>query len=59
MIKTTTLKVTQQLWLHILVALLVSLPIISVIGQSAKADFVPTPPDSGQPDDNRRAGSTR
>ena len=50
---------TQQRWLHILVALAVSLPIVSVIGQSAKADFVPTPPDSGQPNDNRRAGSTR
>ena len=50
---------TQRLWLHILVATLISLPIVSMIGQSAKADFVPVPPDSGQPDENRRTGSTR
>ena len=63
-IKTNTLTVTKKMWMHILVAALISLPIVSVLDQSARADFVPTPPDdSGQTNQggrgNRRAGSTR
>ncbi|MGD1949151.1 MAG: hypothetical protein ACFB14_05835 [Leptolyngbyaceae cyanobacterium] len=58
-IKTTTLRVTKRLWLHIIVAALVSLPAISVLADAAQADYVP-PSDSGQSGDgNGRFGSSR
>ena len=41
-----TLRVTKQLWLHLVIVTLISLPIISMMGSSANADFVPPPPRS-------------
>ncbi len=61
-IKTTTLRVTQKLWLHVLVVTFIALPIVSVVGQSASAGYVPTrTDDAGQSSDSSRsrAGSTR
>ena len=53
------LRVTKKTWLPILVATLVSLPMISMMQQSARADFVPAPPDDSGQSDSHRAGSTR
>ena len=50
-IKTTTLRVTKKLWLYLVVAALASLPIISVMENPARADFIP-PSDSGNPDND-------
>lgn len=61
-IKITTLKVTRKLWLHILVATFISLPIVSVVGQSANAAFTPTRSDDASQSagsSNSRAGSAR
>lgn len=55
----TTLRVTNKTWLHILVATLISLQMISVMNQSARADFIPAPPDDSGQSDSHRAGSTR
>ena len=55
----TALRVTKKTWLHILVATLISLPMISVMQQAAWADFVPAPPDDSGQSDSHRAGSTR
>lgn len=52
-IKTTTLTVTKRLWLHMVMAALISLPIISMMGSSAIAGFEPPPPDP-----NRTTGRT-
>lgn len=52
-IKTSTLKVTRQLWLRLVIAVLISMPIISVMGSSAVAGFEPPPPDP-----NRTTGRT-
>lgn len=52
-IKTTKLKVTRQLWLNMAMAVLISMPIISVMGSSAIAGFEPPPPDP-----NRTTGRT-
>lgn len=52
-----TSNMPKQLWLHLVIAALVALPIVSLMGNAAKADFTP-PPDSGQPGDNGSAGSS-
>lgn len=52
-IKTTTVRVTKQLWLPLVIAALFSLPIVSVIDSPAVAGFDPPPPDL-----NRTTGRT-
>jgi hypothetical protein len=52
-IKTATLRVTKRLWLNLVIATLVSLPIIHLMGSTANAEFVPPPPDP-----NRTTGRT-
>ena len=55
----TALTVTKKTWLHILVAVLISLPVISVMHQPARADFIPASPDDSGQSDRPTAGSTR
>lgn len=59
--KITALKVTQKLWLHILVAAFISLPIMSVMGQAAHAGYTANPDDSAGTSDSSysRTRSTR
>jgi len=49
----TTLRVTKQLWLRLVIVTLISLPIMSMMGSSAIAGFEPPPPDP-----NRTTGRT-
>lgn len=57
-IKTAT-SVTKRLWRNLLIAALVSLPVISIIGSSANAQYRPIPPDTEPVNGGRRGTSSR